>query len=104
MASGESAWLQCWARAPLAPSGSWPSILRSASSHRTSLGATDAYLATADGVEETIREATGGGVHHAIELAGSVAALELGYKIVRRGGTLITAGLPPRQPSSPSSR
>ena len=59
-----------------------------------SLGATDAYLATADGVAETIREATGGGVHHAIELAGSVAALELGYKIVRRGGTLTTGGLP----------
>jgi alcohol dehydrogenase len=59
-----------------------------------SLGATDAYLATADGVAETIREATNGGVHQAIELAGSAAALELGYRIVRRGGALTTGGLP----------
>lgn len=60
-----------------------------------SLGATDTFLATDSGVDEAVRDATGGGVHHAIELAGSVAALQLGYKIVRRGGALVTAGLPP---------
>ena len=37
---------------------------------------------------------TYGGVDHAVELAGSVAALQLGYQIVRRGGELTTGGLP----------
>jgi alcohol dehydrogenase len=59
-----------------------------------SFGATDAFLATADRAAEAIREATGGGVQHAIELAGSVAALQLGYQIARRGGELTTGGLP----------
>jgi alcohol dehydrogenase len=59
-----------------------------------SLGATDAFLATDEGVDEAIKLATGGGVDHAIELAGSVAALQLGYKIARRGGELTTGGLP----------
>ena len=59
------------------------------------LGATDVFNAGAEGAVETIREATGGGVDHAIELAGSVAALQLGYQIVRRGGQLTTGGLPP---------
>ena len=59
------------------------------------LGATDTFLATEEGVDQAVRDATGGGVHHAIELAGSVAALQLGYRIVRRGGALVTAGLPP---------
>ncbi len=59
------------------------------------LGATDTFLATDEGVDQAVRDATHGGVHHAIELAGSVAALQLGYKITRRGGTLVTAGLPP---------
>ena len=58
------------------------------------LGATDVFLADAD-AEARIREATNGGVEHAIELAGSVAALQLAYRITRRGGSLTTAGLPP---------
>lgn len=58
------------------------------------MGATDAFLATDDGVDEAIRTATRGGVDHAIELAGSVAALQLGYRIARRGGELTTGGLP----------
>src|SRR6185503_10133423 len=36
-----------------------------------------------------------GGVEFAFEMAGSVKAMELAYKITRRGGTTITAGLPP---------
>ena len=36
-----------------------------------------------------------GGVEYAFEMAGSVRALELAYKITRRGGTTVTAGLPP---------
>ena len=45
--------------------------------------------------QEQIRELTSGGVEYAFELAGSVRALELAYKITRRGGTTVTAGLPP---------
>lgn len=59
------------------------------------LGATDAFLAgDADAVDK-IRDATRGGVEYALEMAGSVQALELAYKITRRGGTTVTAGLPP---------
>ena len=72
-----------------------PSISpRKNSISRFSLGATDVFLADAD-AEARIREATNGGVEHAIELAGSVAALQLAYRITRRGGSLTTAGLPP---------
>jgi len=58
------------------------------------MGATDVFLATEDGVDEAIRDASSGGVDHAIELAGSVAALQLGYRITKRGGALTTGGLP----------
>jgi alcohol dehydrogenase len=59
------------------------------------LGATDTFLATDPQVGDAIRDATSGGVRKAIELAGSAAALDLAYKITRRGGTMVTAGLPP---------
>ena len=59
------------------------------------LGATDAVLATDPDAVTIVKDMTGGGVDHAIELAGSVAALQLGYQIVRRGGELTTGGLPP---------
>jgi Zn-dependent alcohol dehydrogenase len=59
------------------------------------IGATDAFNASKDGCAEEIRAATGGGVEYAFELAGSVKAMELAYKITRRGGTTVTAGLPP---------
>jgi alcohol dehydrogenase len=59
------------------------------------LGATDTFNAgNADAIEE-IRSATSGGVEFAFEMAGSVRAMELAYKITRRGGTTVTAGLPP---------
>lgn len=57
------------------------------------LGATDTFLASEADVADTIREATGGGVDHALEMAGSVKAFELAYRITRRGGTTATAGL-----------
>ncbi len=44
---------------------------------------------------EAIRDATQGGVDTAIEMAGSTRAFELAYRITRRGGTTVTAGLPP---------
>ncbi len=59
------------------------------------LGATDTFNASSEGVIEQIRAATSGGVDFAFELAGSVKAMELAYKITRRGGTTVTAGLPP---------
>ena len=37
---------------------------------------------------------TEGGVDYAFEMAGSIPALELAYRITRRGGTTVTAGLP----------
>ena len=58
------------------------------------LGATDAFLASDPDVVEKIREATGGGVENSIELAGAVPALDLAYKITKRGGTTVTGGLP----------
>jgi alcohol dehydrogenase len=60
-----------------------------------SLGATHAFNAGAADCLEQVRAATGGGVEYAFELAGSVKALELAYRITRRGGTTVTAGLPP---------
>jgi alcohol dehydrogenase len=59
------------------------------------LGATDTFNAGAADAVKDIREATKGGVDFAFEMAGSVRAMDLAYKITRRGGTTITAGLPP---------
>lgn len=57
------------------------------------LGATQNFDAGApDGVAR-IRELTDGGVDCALEMAGSVQALEMAYAITRRGGTTVTAGL-----------
>jgi len=59
------------------------------------LGATRTFNAGDSDCQERIREVTSGGVEYAFELAGSVRALELAYRITRRGGTTVTAGLPP---------
>ena len=59
------------------------------------LGADLAIQATTAGVVEAIKEATQGGVDYAFEMAGSAKAMELAYRITRRGGTTVTAGLPP---------
>ena len=59
------------------------------------LGATAAFDARDPDVAERIRSATAGGVEFALELAGSIKALELAWVITRRGGTTVTAGLPP---------
>lgn len=57
------------------------------------LGATDAFDARDPDCVAQIRAATSGGVDYAFEMAGSVPALDLAYKITRRGGTTVTAGL-----------
>jgi Zn-dependent alcohol dehydrogenase len=58
------------------------------------LGATDTFNAGSPNAVDEIREALKGGVEYAFEMAGSVRALELAYRITRRGGTTVTAGLP----------
>jgi len=58
------------------------------------LGATDGFNAGDPDCAAAVREATQGGVDYAFEMAGSVKAMELAYKITRRGGTTVTAGLP----------
>jgi alcohol dehydrogenase len=59
------------------------------------LGATDTFNASDPDCAEAVREATSGGVDFAFELAGSARAMELAYRITRRGGMTVTAGLPP---------
>lgn len=58
------------------------------------LGATATVNATAPDAVDQVKALTHGGVHYAFELAGSVKALELAYRITRRGGMTVTAGLP----------
>jgi alcohol dehydrogenase len=58
------------------------------------LGATDAFNADDPDAEKAIKERTGGGVDFAFEMAGSAPALEFAYRITRRGGTTVSAGLP----------
>lgn len=59
-----------------------------------SLGATDAVDARAEDAVERVKALVPGGVDHSFEMAGSVKALDLAYRIARRGGTTVTAGLP----------
>ncbi len=58
------------------------------------LGATRAYRADDPDVVARIRAEVPGGVEVAIEAASSVQALELAYRITRRGGTTVTCSLP----------
>ncbi len=58
------------------------------------LGATDAFNASDKNCVAAIKEATGGGVDYAFEMAGSAKALELAWNITARGGETVSAGLP----------
>ncbi|MEO9135829.1 MAG: zinc-dependent alcohol dehydrogenase family protein [Casimicrobiaceae bacterium] len=58
------------------------------------LGATATVNARAPDAIEQVKQATGGGADFAFEMAGSVQAMELAYRVTRRGGTTVTAGLP----------
>jgi alcohol dehydrogenase len=58
------------------------------------MGATHTVNATAADAVEQVKALTGGGVEFAFEMASSVKALELAYKVTRRGGTTVTASLP----------
>ena len=59
-----------------------------------SLGATATFNARDTDIIAKVKEATSGGVDYAFEMAGAVPALELAYRITRRGGTTVSAGLP----------
>jgi alcohol dehydrogenase len=58
------------------------------------LGASDAINAGDPQCADKVRELSRGGVEFAFEMAGSSRALELAYRITRRGGTTVSAGLP----------
>jgi alcohol dehydrogenase len=57
------------------------------------LGASHTLNAGDADCAKKVRELTGGGVQFAFEAAGSVKALELAYRITRRGGTTVSMGL-----------
>lgn len=59
------------------------------------LGAVHTVNAAAPGAVEQVRVLTGGGADFVFEMAGSARALENAWKMTRRGGTTVTAGLPP---------
>jgi alcohol dehydrogenase len=63
--------------------------------HARTLGATHTVNAGLGDALEQIRALSSGGVEVALEFAGSIRALELAYRITRRGGSTVTAGLPP---------
>jgi alcohol dehydrogenase len=65
------------------------------------LGATHTVNAGQADAMEQIRALSGGGVEFAFEFAGSIRALDLAYRITRRGGTTVTAGLPPSTATLP---
>ena len=56
--------------------------------------------ADADAIDQ-VRTLTRGGAEVAIEMAGSARALEAAWKMTRRGGTTVTAGLPPPDATLP---
>jgi alcohol dehydrogenase len=57
------------------------------------LGATDTLDGADPDCAAKVRELTGGGVEFAFEMAGTLAAWETAYGVLRRGGTLVSAGL-----------
>src|SRR3546814_6163045 len=57
------------------------------------LGATDTFNAAEEGAVEAICAATGGGVDYAFEMAGSVKAMDLCFRVTRRGGIAVTEGV-----------
>ena len=59
------------------------------------LGATDIVNASDPDCIAKVREATGGGVDYAFEMAGNIDAWKIAYAIIGRGGTLTSAGLTP---------
>jgi alcohol dehydrogenase len=59
------------------------------------LGATDAVDGSDPTCVELVKSLSNGGLDYVFEMAGSTRALESAYLMTRRGGTTVTAGLPP---------
>lgn len=66
-----------------------------------SLGATFTINARDPDVIAKVKEATKGGVDFAFEMAGVIQAMELSYRVTKRGGTTVTASLPHPQHNWP---
>lgn len=60
-----------------------------------SLGATHCFNATDPELDAKVRDATDGGVDHALDFAGALPALKSAYAVTIRGGRVTTAGLAP---------
>jgi len=60
-----------------------------------SLGAVHTVNASALDAVEQVRALTDGGADVAFDMAGSARALDAAWRMTRRGGTTVTAGLPP---------
>ncbi len=60
-----------------------------------SLGAVQTVNAADGDAVEQVRALTNGGADYVFEMAGSVRALDSAWRMTRRGGTTVTAGLPP---------
>ena len=58
------------------------------------LGATATVNAGQPDAADQVRALTRGGVDYAFEMAGAIPALELAWRITRRGGSTVSAGLP----------
>jgi alcohol dehydrogenase len=65
------------------------------------LGASETINAADPAAVDQVKDVTRGGVEYAFELAGSSRALDLAFRITRRGGTTVTAGLPPPTATMP---
>ena len=57
------------------------------------LGADEVYKADDPDILDNINEFTKGGVHYSFECVGSEKAMELAYKTLKRGGTVVSSGL-----------
>lgn len=69
--------------------------------HALKMGATAVVDARCEDAVEQVRTLTGGGADVVLEMAGSVRALESAVRMTRRGGTTVTAGLPPPDATLP---
>ena len=65
------------------------------------LGPVQTVDAAAPDAVEQVRALTAGGADAAIEMAGSARALEAAWRMTRRGGLTVTAGLPPPDAALP---
>jgi S-(hydroxymethyl)glutathione dehydrogenase/alcohol dehydrogenase len=60
------------------------------------MGASDGVDASRDGAVARIRELSGGGVDHAIEVVGIAATIRQAWDVLRPGATAVVVGLAPR--------